>query len=191
MKERKMNRDFPPPNKRMSDVIHPDLIDAVSVTRFWRNVEIGDPDQCWKWKGDKDRDGYGIFTFNGSRKPAHELALSFTTGEKRSENLDTCHACDNPECCNPHHLRFDTRLSNVNDMISRGRNHKGEAASKYGLTENDVMVIRLRRSNGARLKDLAQDFGVGLPCINAITLGNTWKHVGGPITTRKNQRKVS
>ena len=99
---------------------HPTLAEAVTVSRFWRLIDQRDPAECWPWTGDTDK-GYGVFYYQGRMRRAHELALSFTTGEQRLPDLDTCHSCDNPICCNPAHLRFDTRRSNVADMHERGR----------------------------------------------------------------------
>jgi len=157
---------------------------ATKVTEFWSNVEIKSPDECWPWNGYTE-DGYGKFYFDGAMRGAHELAVTFTTGERRDPSLDTCHSCDNPPCCNPSHLRFDTRLSNVTEMHARGRGVVGSMSAATPLTESDVLQIRIRRAAGAQHKTLADDFGVSVPCISAIVLGKNWKHVGGPITNRK------
>lgn len=167
---------------------HPDFTQAVQVSRFWRLVSVGEADECWPWNGDTFSDGYGLFTLNGVRKPAHELALSFTTGEKRLADLDTCHACDNPICCNPAHLRFDTRQRNVDDMWARGRGAKPGRK----LSDADIVLIRERRANGARQKDLAQQFGVTDGQISMIVRGLRWPELGGPIEGKQSQyRKVS
>lgn len=158
----------------------PHLADAVSVTRFWSLVEAPDGDMCWPWQGDTDRAGYGVFFFQGKKYGAHELALSFATGEARLPNLETCHSCDRPECVNPAHLRFDTRRANVADMITRGR-----AARPGRLTDADIITIRERRAAGARQTDLARDFGVTDGQISMIVRGKRWPNVGGPIETER------
>ncbi len=162
----------------------PELAEAVTVSRFWRNVEVGPDNECWPWRGDTDRDGYGVFFYRGRRRPAHEMALSFTTGESRLPELDTCHTCDHPRCCNPAHLRFDTRQANVDDMISHRRHPRGSQTPATRLTEEEVLTIRHRRANGARCVDLARDFGISESAITAIVHGRNWKHVGGPVTNR-------
>jgi len=167
---------------------HESLREAVTVSRFWRNVDVRSDVECWPWRGDSRRDGYGVFYFDGRMWGAHELALSFSTGEKRHPSLITCHSCDNPTCCNPSHLRFDTPQANVDDMHARGRAHVGERASRYKLTDRDVLLMRERRALGARHKDLASDFGVTISAVTAIVHGRNWKHVGGPITNRGTSR---
>ena len=151
----------------------PDLADAITVTRFWSLVERGPG--CWTWMGDVDRNGYGCFFWKGRMRGAHTLALSFSTGEERTEGLDTCHSCDNRICVNPSHLRFDTRLSNVADMHNRGRAPRGGK-----LSASQVEVLRIRRANGARLKDLARDFGISASQASNITKGHAYRNDPGP-----------
>ena len=169
-----------PTRRKVSADPHPDLAEAVTVSRFWRMVAIGAMDDCWPWQGYRDDDGYGTFTYRGTRRPAHELALSFSVGESRTPGLDTCHSCDNPPCCNPAHLRFDTRASNVADMHERGRDRQ-----RSKLSAADARTIRERRANGARQKDLAEDFGVTDGQISMIVRGIRWADAGGPIQTER------
>ena len=170
-------------NRHVNNHPHPTLADAVSVSRFWRNVDIAGEGECWEWRGDADQDGYGIFYWHDRRRPAHELALSFTTGERRLPELDTCHSCDNPACCNPSHLRFDTRASNVADMVARGR----AGAPGRKLADEQIVMMRQRRANGARQKDLADQFGVTDGLVSMIVRGIRWPHVGGPIEGNRAQ----
>lgn len=163
---------------------HADYADAVSVTRFWKLVHQGDEDACWDWQGDTDQNGYGVFHYRGRLVGAHELALSFTLGEKRLQGLDTCHSCDRPRCCNPGHLRFASRRSNVDDMVSRGRHRHGETHHHAVLTSAEVREMRERRANGALQRDLADDYGVSAAYVSDIVNGLCWQEAGGPITGR-------
>lgn len=174
--------------RRTSADPHPDLVDAVAVTRFWRLVDRRLPEECWPWLGDRDKGGYGVFYFGGRMAGAHELALSFTTGEKRHPGLDTCHSCDYPACVNPAHLRFDTRQSNVDDMVAR----RGPNVTGQKLTDEQIVTIRERRALGARQKDLAAQFGVSEGWISAIVRGLSRADAGGPIEAKNsNYRKAS
>lgn len=169
-----------PVARRVNADPHEEFSDAVTVSRFWRLVNSSSPSECWMWVGDTDRDGYGVFMWKGARKPAHEMALSFSIGEKRHPSLDTCHSCDEPGCCNPHHLRFDTRLSNVQDMYDRGRQNNPAL-----LSDEQVRLIRERRSLGARQSDLALEFGCNASYISMVIRGIKRPESGGPIETRK------
>lgn len=161
---------------------HPSLRDAVDVSRFWGMVDRRGTDECWRWLGYLDDDGYGIFQWQGKRVGAHALALSFTTGEVRPTGADTRHACDNPPCVNPHHLQFGSRVENVRDMLNRGR-----AARPGKLTDAQVVEIRERRAAGARQIDLAAQYGVSDGQISMIVRGKRWASVGGPIEEDRSQ----
>ncbi len=140
---------------------------AVRVTLFWASVQHGKPDECWPWLGYLEKDGYGQFFWEGRMRPAHELALTFTTGETRAQGLDTCHSCNNPLCCNPGHLRFDTRASNVADARAAGT-----IFGRTGkLSETDLATIRTRLAHGARQQDLADQYGVSNSLISMIKTG--------------------
>lgn len=159
---------------------HPDFQVPLKVTQFWKLVAQGSEDSCWEWLGDLDKDGYGVYFWQGKRIGAHQLALSFFSGEKKSPGFDTCHSCDNPKCCNPKHLRFDTRKSNVADMIRRGRSNPA-----LKITDAEVKEIRIRRANGARQIDLAKDYGISDGLVSEIVRGLKRKNAGGPIETTK------
>jgi len=165
-------------------MISPDIADtAAKVTEFWSLVTIGGADECWPWTGYAE-EGYGRFFFEGSMRGAHELAVTFTTGERRDAKLDSCHSCNNPPCCNPAHVRFDTRQSNVQDMITAGTHRAGPGK----LTAENVEVIRLRRASGARQVDLAVDYDVTNGLISQIVRGIRWPKALGPIETERQYR---
>lgn len=147
------------------------------VERFWMNVQKGEPDACWEWTGNRHRQGYGQLSVQGRNRGAH--IVSFYVAHGYWPELDVLHSCDNPPCCNPGHLRFDTRQSNVTDMVNRGRN----PSQGRKLTAELVQLIRERRANGARQIDLADQFGVSSGEISMIVRGRRWKAAGGPIQT--------
>ena len=49
--------------------------------RFWKNIEVKGPDECWEWNGQRDRYGYGKFKYKTDRwrdVKAHRLVWEFT-----------------------------------------------------------------------------------------------------------------
>ena len=161
---------------------------AVRVTEFWRLVDQRGDADCWHWTGYINDDGYGEFYWLGKMHGAHELAVTFTTGEVRSPGLDTCHSCDIPPCCNPAHVRFGSRASNVAEMVARDRVRAGERHPASRLTEAQVVEMRIRRANGAMQKRLAADYGISEAYVSEIVLGRRWQRVGGPIAPAKHIR---
>lgn len=152
---------------------------APRITEFWMHVgRTNDENDCWPWTGYSD-DGYGLFFWNGRMVGAHELALTFTTGERRAPSLDTCHSCNNPICCNPNHLRFDTRASNVADMVAAGRARRGK------FSDDVIVTIRERYAHGASQARLATDYGVTGGLISQIVRGLRYRHSGGPISKKR------
>jgi hypothetical protein len=159
-----------------------DLLDAAPrITEFWLNVaSTDDEDACWPWTG-YEEEGYGRFFWDGRMVGAHELALTFATGERRAQGLDTCHRCNNPICCNPHHLRFDTRRGNVADMLAAGTARNGTTR----LTVEAVRVMRERYAHGAAQTALARDYEVSPTLVSLIIRGRRWAKAGGPIITER------
>lgn len=157
-----------------------EITSAVRVTEFWTNVQRGTDEMCWPWTG-YEEDGYGRFFWEGRMVGAHELALTFTTGEVRAEGLDTCHRCNNPICCNPKHLRFDTRKSNVEDMLTSDRARRGR------FTDVEIITMRKRYSAGARQTDLARDYGVTNGLVSQIVRGIRYARVAGTVVEKRSK----
>lgn len=155
------------------------LENAPRITEFWMSVAISDDEtECWPWTG-YEEDGYGQFFWDGRMVGAHELALTFTTGEVRAPGLDTCHRCNNPICCNPNHLRFDTRASNVADMVAAGRARRGR------FTDEQIVTMRTRYAYGASQMNLARDYQITNALVSQIVRGLRYADAGGPISTKR------
>jgi hypothetical protein len=156
------------------------IISDVITERFWAKVKVGLPDECWPWQAYTDKDtGYGKF---GTHYPevvgSHRYAFATENGDPG--DLFVRHKCDNRPCCNPAHLIIGLHLDNMSDMVERGR-HVGSSK----LTIGEVNLIRVRRSLGESLEDLALEFDMSRPHVNAICNGTFWPHAGGPLTSKK------
>jgi HNH endonuclease len=74
---------------------------------------------CWLWPTEPVS-RYPRIMINGKRQSAAAWALESTVGP-RPQGAEACHSCDQPRCCNPGHLRWDTHQGNMADMRDRGR----------------------------------------------------------------------
>lgn len=71
--------------------------------------------------GSRTVKGYGQLKGDGSALVrAHRAAWTVTFGPI-PEGVYVLHSCDNPPCCNPHHLWLGTALDNTRDIIAKGR----------------------------------------------------------------------
>lgn len=151
------------------------------MKRFWEKVQIAGPDECWEWKGGKDREGYGRFSYFGKNQVAHRIAWILTGGEV-SEGLCVLHKCDNPSCVNPDHLWIGNQLENIKDRTKKGRDAdcRGEKNPSAKLAEEDVLEIRRRLVCGEIQNQIAKIFGVAASTITDIKTKRTWAHICPP-----------
>lgn len=82
--------------------IDPEVIDDI----FFRTKRQGD---CIVWQGAKIK-GYGSVRMKKKHYYVHRLVLEFYEGPS---DLDASHVCNNPACCNPEHLVWESRKANM------------------------------------------------------------------------------
>ena len=141
--------------------------------RFWAKVPERPEEGCWDWCGTRQSTGYGRF-YDGERKVgAHQFVCELTHGP--SAGRHALHACDNPGCVRPDHLRWGTPKENTADAVRRGRLRRtdGEFSSRAKLTWRQVEDIRSRGSETRAA--LAREFGVSAPAISMILLNKAWR----------------
>ncbi len=133
---------------------------------------------CWEWTGLRSKRGYGRMRVAGaSTDAAHRYALLTRLGSL--DNAETArHRCDNPPCCNPDHLEPGSHLENVCDRNSRGRTAVGTQTRSGKLTDEDVVLIRLRAEcSGESCREIAEDFPINEEAVRRVVVGNTYRHV--------------
>lgn len=150
-----------------------------AVARFRKKFEQRGPDECWNWGASFVGGGYGQY---GPGSYAHRFSYRLYKGPIPN-GLFVLHTCDNRRCVNPSHLFVGTNYDNVQDMVSKGRQSgaKGERSGKAKLTEKQVREIRQRykrwRANRSNVIQLASEFGMSVPQIQAIVARKQWKHI--------------
>lgn len=153
---------------------------AAASESFWSRVDKRADDTCWPWSGQINESGYGVCNLVGHATTlAHRIAFTFSSGRDPGD-LNVCHSCDNPPCCNPNHLWLGTRAENIADMDRKGRRRaairRGVKSSACRLGEAQVMELltspETNRQAAARL-------GVTPSAIFNIRTGRTWSHLTG------------
>ncbi len=151
--------------------------------RFWANVRVGKPDDCWEWQGLMAKTGYGRFYFYGRMEMVHRVSYYLATGDI-PDGMCVCHHCDNRRCVNPRHLFIGTQHDNLIDMTMKGRNylyrgHKYSMGSNNGRAKLTVEDVRFIRENFTRIatRVLANKFGVTVSTISRVIRGDSWTNI--------------
>jgi len=154
---------------------------ATREERYRAKVIVND-EGCWDWTGTRSDFGYGLL-FTGPRgasrgEAAHRISWEIHVGPIPN-GLNVLHHCDNPPCTRPDHLFLGTQADNVRDRDRKGRQRSlhGEAVPNSKLTSDQVVRMRHRRAEGAKLRELEIEFGVTKGIISAICRRKLWKHV--------------
>jgi len=129
---------------------------------------------CKEWSGCRFLNGYGVVRMNGKNMKAHRVSFELYAQRPISDNMFILHSCNNPPCCNPHHLREGTHQDNMNDKLQSGRQPRGETNAKAKLTQYQVDEIR-KNANKLTQYQLADMYGVKRPCIAKIQRGKIWR----------------
>lgn len=150
--------------------------------RFWSKVEITDDlNECWLWKASLGSRGYGQFKHRGKVLRSHKVAWEIANERDVYNDLWVLHSCDNPICCNPHHLFLGTAQDNTDDMIQKGRqcfcgNKKRSDPSNAKLSHEIANEIRKRYLEGKiSQRALAKEYKVDQKRISRITRNEAWK----------------
>ena len=167
--------------------------------RFWARVDrSGGPDACWPWMGERNRDGYGVVRAHRRNLRAHRVARLLSTGSLVPE-LDICHHCDNPPCCNPAHLFEGTARDNMLDAskkgrlsrdparLARGAQHgratcpeataRGERVGTARFSASDILTMRGMYAAGWSQHEIARAFGTYQGSVGRIVRGEAWRHL--------------
>jgi DNA-binding XRE family transcriptional regulator len=126
------------------------------------NMHNGDKDVCWEWKGKLNvKDGRPYITIDKRRRPAYTVVLELHSGQDQEDRIAR-HSCDNPVCCNPHHLSWGNHQDNMDDMVERER---------HGMPKTVVRAIKKLRTEGKTQQEIADLYGISREAVSAIDTG--------------------
>lgn len=94
-----------------------------------------------------------------------------------SVGMQACHIDGDPLNNKVENLRWDTASGNMRDKYKHGTMYRGATHHKTGLTESDIIEIRL---SSKTQNELAKEYGITQAAVSSIRLGRTWKHVVVP-----------
>ena len=135
---------------------------------------------CWEWSGLRDRKGYARMRVAGAATAfGHRNAL-LARGEVVARELYVLHACDNPPCVNPVHLRGDTPTENARERSQRGRSCCGAAHHRAKLDDADAFMVRAEKWAGFTHRQIAEHYGVSKSAIDHVVAGRSFAHVAEP-----------
>lgn len=146
------------------------------VEAFWEKVDKRGPDECWLWKGAKQRAGYGHFrTPEGKTITSSRFAWVLANGAI-PDGMHALHRCDNRACVNPAHIFLGSHTQNMADCKAKGRHTKGEQTKRNKITERQARDV-LAQKGRAKADELAHTLGVTPGAIHAIWRGDAWSHI--------------
>ena len=147
------------------------------IDRFWKNVAVGETADCWLWKRSQHSRGYGQVGLRVDGKDniykAHKVAWEIHNDQRLPPGTRATHSCDNPLCCNPHHI-----IVNQNREPFEGTpiGARGESHGMAKLTEKQVRLIKYRL-NALTTREIADTMGVSFHTIWDIRQSVTWRHI--------------
>ena len=148
------------------------------VDRFWNNVAVGLPGECWPWKLSQHSNGYGQVGLRVDGKDrilkAHKVAWEIHNDKRLTLFERVAHSCDNKLCCNPHHVTVQSdRIGEYGVASAQAR---GEKHGNSRLTDRQVSIIKYRL-NALTTREIATAFSVASNTIWDIRKGITWRHI--------------
>lgn len=145
--------------------------------RFREKFVTQGDDECWEWNAALNESGYGVMTIgtrtDRRRVRAHRFSMELHLGRPLSSGEVVLHACDNPPCVNPLHLRVGTQHDNVMDAIQKRRMNTSESKATKLSTEA-VRNIKSAIQAGVPQKTLAAEYGISKSLVSMINKGKRW-----------------
>jgi hypothetical protein len=97
------------------------------------------PDGCWLWRYGTwaehryvdEQHRYPKIMIKGVRKIVAHWILEATGRPRPSSEMEACHSCHRPPCCNPLHVRWDTHQGNMEEMGECYRTGPDRHPEKY------------------------------------------------------------
>lgn len=149
-----------------------------AAAEFLEKAKIHRGSECLVWPFYKDARGYGRLRSrqNLGTSFVHRTICWHRHGAPPSPEHSACHNCNNSSCVNGDHLRWDTRVGNMQDKFAAGTMPLGERVFTAKLKADDIPVIRALHGKVPQ-HIVAQQFGVTREQISSIQRRKAWRHI--------------
>ena len=105
---------------------------------FYKYVSPDPLSGCWIWTGCADRQNYGRFWDGEKMIGAHVFSATIANKAPTIDKPFILHACNNPGCVNPDHLRPGTALENFSDRrAAQGGKEQRDQSKKISKCNNN------------------------------------------------------
>ena len=132
---------------------------------LWSKVDVRGEQECWPWKGTKEKSGYGRTWINDVGYYAHRVIFNLANpgqielkapANKRATGF-LMHICDNRICCNPAHLRVASIKANNLDCLQKGRKKlpMGENHHRSVFSDVEIQQALEMRQSGHSARQIA------------------------------------
>lgn len=156
-----------------------------SVWTCWRKESTGlcglymaMSDTWKKMKPRKVKNGYLRVKIAKKTFPVHRLVLLAFTGP-RPEGHEVRHLDGSRDNNHKSNLAWGTHIENMQDRDAHGTtaSNKGTSNGAAKLTDEKVLLIREKHSQGESMSSLGRQFGVCVQAVSNIVYRKVWKHV--------------
>ena len=145
-------------------------------------------------KQNKNGSGYCQVVLSGPKGQwnafVHRLvALTFLGDPMDGQEVRHMDGCKNNNTLS--NLKWGTKSENMSDCKRHGTSGLGERNGSARLTADDVLSIRRDFSQGKTRDNIAQRLGIAKSHVCQIVNGESWRHIGGPITDKITDNRTS
>lgn len=144
--------------------------------RFLEVVVLNhDRDDCLTWPFARDERGYGKVGHDGRSAYVHRVVLELTKGAAPVPGAEASHLCGRGHegCCNPLHLRWESRSENLMRRVDHGTDNRGENHPMRKLSAQDVDAIRALKGIET-MRTTADRFGISSGHVSEIQNRASW-----------------
>lgn len=142
--------------------------------RFWSLVDKKNTLLCWNWRGYHRRTGSITL---GRKKILSNRATWLITYGRIPKGLLVLHKCDNPICCNPHHLFLGTQKDNIQDAVKKGRwlSFRGSKNPFAKIDESKAVFIKNAHKKYS-VKEISEFTKISQQIIYRVISFKTWRY---------------